>query len=411
MRILISHPNHPAQFRRLAPYLADQGHELIFLYERNEWNAPKNLNYRLIHYSPHRSGGGPYIHPYLRRLESAVLQGQAVFRVCEQLRREGWVPDVVINHVGFGNGLYLSDVFPQSRRIGLFEWYYNADDSDVDFLNKGAVSGDRRMRLRGWNAQTLLELAAVDCAVTPTVWQQQQFPEFLRNRFHVIHEGIDVEAMARLKPLKGLRPFGLPNDKKIEVVTYLSRGFETYRGFPQAMEAMALVQKQRPNVHLVLAGSDEVAYGPGRSDGRTWRQWATEELPLDPERTHWVGILQEPEYHQLLACSQVHLYLTVPFVLSWSLLEAMAAGCSLVASATPPVMEVLENGKNGLLVDFWDSHAQAAAIQRLLDDAFLSETLANQAQNTVSRYTSQNGLRAWETLLVCEDTNETATHP
>ena len=128
------------------------------------------------------------------------------------------------------------------------------------------------------------------------------------------------------------------------------------------MKAIALLQAQRPNLHALIVGSDVVAYGGMRSDGRSWGAWAKEEIPLDPHRTHWLGALQTEDYHDVLAVSDVHLYLTVPFVLSWSLLEAMAAGCALVCSATAPVAEVLQHNRSALLVDFFSPQAQVEAI-------------------------------------------------
>lgn len=409
MRILFSHASHPAQFRRLIPHLVGQGHDVVFLASSNEWHAPDVQGYRLIPYRPHRSGGGPHLHPYLRRFESAVLNGQAAFEAARRLRCEGWIPDVVINHVGFGSGLYLSDCFPEARRIGLFEWFYQGDGPDLRYLYPEGLTADHQMRLRGWNAQALLELAAVDIAVTPTQWQLAQFPQWMQPRFRVIHEGIDTDRFGELARRVGLhpRPFSLPAEEGIEVVTYLSRCFEEYRGFPQAIQALVELQRRRPQVHVLLAGSDEIAYGKPRSDGRTWRQWAIDELPLDPERTHWLGILQTEQYEQLLACSDLHLYLTVPFVLSWSLLEAMAAGCCIVASATEPVQEVLEDGESGWLVPLMDIQAQADAMDRLLDDPERRLALAGAAQRKASQYNACDGITAW-CALMCEDTDETA---
>jgi glycosyltransferase involved in cell wall biosynthesis len=215
----------------------------------------------------------------------------------------------------------------------------------------------------------------------------------------VIHEGIDTAALGQLKQMALPRPSCLPQDPDIEILTYVSRGFEEYRGFPQAMEAIALLQRQRPRLHVLIVGSDGVAYGAPRSDGRSWGAWARQELPLDPARSHWLGILQEPEYHQVLACSQVHLYLTVPFVLSWSLLEAMAAGCCIVSSRTPPVEEVLGDGENALLVDFFDPAAQAAAIGCLLDDPQRRQRLGAAAQGAAQAYDAAIGLASWRGLL------------
>ena len=357
---------------------------------------------RLIKFEPHRAGGGAAIHPYLRRLEEAVLQGQAAYRALQPLVQSGWVPDWIITHVGFGNGLYLSDVFPTARRIGLFEWYYNAVGSDADFLQQRPVEPDLQLKLRTWNAHLLMELAACDHAITPTCWQRDQFPPSFRPQLKVIHEGIDWPLMASLRGSGLPRPACLPADPDLEIVTYVSRCFEEYRGFPQAMQAIAQLQRQRPKLHVLIAGHDGVAYGNARSDGRGWGEWAKAELPLDPDRTHWLGILQDAEYQQVLACSTVHLYLTVPFVLSWSLLEAMAAGCALVASATPPVQEVLEDENSALMVDFFDSEAQVAALNRMLDDPALRHALAVSAQKKAREYTSLLGLRAWAGVLGLE---------
>ena len=402
MRILFSHTNYPAQFRRLAPSLATEGHEVVFLARHQEWHAPPPAGLRLISYQPHRAGGTEALHPYLRRMENCVLEGQAAYRACQGLQEQGWQPDWIINHVGFGNGFYLSDAFPKARRIGLFEWYYNATNADVDFLRRGPVEPDRAMRLRTWNAQILLELSHCDLGVVPTQWQRQQFPEHLSSRLRVIHEGINTLALGQLKPMGSPRPSCLPQDPDIEILTYVSRGFEEYRGFPQAMEAIALLQRQRPRLHVLIVGSDGVAYGAPRSDGRSWGAWARQELPLDPARSHWLGILQEPEYHQVLACSQVHLYLTVPFVLSWSLLEAMAAGCCIVSSRTPPVEEVLGDGENALLVDFFDPAAQAAAIGCLLDDPQRRQRLGAAAQGAAHAYDAGKGLASWRALLLVD---------
>lgn len=399
MRLLFSHTNYPAQFRRLVPSLVADGHEVVFLARHREWHAPPDQGFRLITYQPARAGGSAAIHPYLRRMEQAVLEGQAVYRAASQIAAEGWQPDCVVNHVGFGNGFYLSEAFPQARRIGLFEWYYNAFGSDVDFLQQGTVAADRQLKLRTWNSQILLEFGACHNCVTPTRWQQQQFPAALRERFEVIHEGIDVDLLGRLRTQGLPRPSVLPLDPDIEVLTYVSRGFEEYRGFPQAMQAIALLQQRRPKLHVLIAGHDGVAYGATRSDGRSWGQWAHDEVTLDPRRTHWLGMLQDETYWQVLAHSDVHLYLTVPFVLSWSLLEAAAAGCALVASGTPPVQEVLVDRESALLVDFFDSHAQADAIERLLNEPALRQQLSSAAQQRASDYSAARGLSAWRKLI------------
>ena len=399
MKLLFVHANYPAQFRRLVPYLVSLGHEVVFLAANKEWHSPSADGIRLKRYQTHRSGGSEHLHPYLRRFDNAILTGQAVYRACCELSDEDWKPDWVINHVGFGCGFYIRDAFPNTRRAALFEWYYNAFGSDVDFLRCGDVEPDRQLRLRTWNAQTLLELADVDLAVTPTGWQQKQFPLQFRSQLHVIHEGIDCDLLESLRGSDTQLPACLAGKSNVEVLTYVSRGFEEYRGFPQAMQVFNELLRQRPGLQILIAGSDVVAYGGERSDGRTWGTWAEQEFALDPERTHWLGALQTAQYHQLLACSDVHLYLTVPFVLSWSLLEAMAAGCSIVASATAPVEEVIRDGVNGMLVDFFDPVAQADAISTLLDDRHKAHRLGVAAKQAARYYSAETGLSKWTSLL------------
>ena len=196
-------------------------------------------------------------------------------------------------------------------------------------------------------------------------------------------------------------------DPELEVLTYVSRGFEEYRGFPQAMQAIALLQQRRPQLHVLIVGADVVAYGSGRPDGRSWGDWAKQDLQLDPVRTHWMGALQTDAYQQVLASSDVHLYLTVPFVLSWSLLEAMAAGCCIVASDTPPVREVLSDGESGVLVDFFSPEHQADAVEELLTSSSRRRSLANAARQASRAYDSKKGLEAWMALMSV-NSNQTA---
>ena len=324
---------------------------------------------------------------------------------CIVFEESGFVPDVIVSHAGFGNGLYLKDVFPDASRIGFFEWYYTSHEGgDVFFLHQlsgSEVLLDRAMRLRTWNAVTLLELAQSDALVVPTSFQKHQFPKVYRNQFTQIHEGVDVPFLSGLRGSSTPRPNFFPDNLKTQVVTYLARGFEVYRGFPQAIQALVLLQQMMPEVHVIIAGADQICYGgPSQApDGRTWGSWAQESAGLDPERTSWTGILQTKDYHALLAHSDVHLYLTIPFVLSWSLIEAMSAGLPLVCSDTGPVQEVLEHGKDALLAPFDDHISIAKALQDCLVNPTSAETRARNAQLRASAYDSSTALDSWEALL------------
>ena len=261
MRLLVCHNNFPGQFRRLVPAWVSQGHDVVFLSKTHEWHAPKPDGYRLIQYKPHRLAADPHQHPYLRRLEPALIEGQAAFRAARQLKeQDGWEADVVVTHVGFGNGLFLGDLFPSAHKIGLFEWFYRPFGADVDFLPPSKVSADHQQRLRIWNTEMLQELVSCDLAVVPTHWQRRQFPDCFQSSMRVIHEGVDVDGLAGLRrPLRGPRPECLPDDPEIEVLTYVSRCFEAYRGFPQVIRAICRLQQKRPKLHVLLAGHDGTA--------------------------------------------------------------------------------------------------------------------------------------------------------
>ena len=167
MKILVAHTNFPAQFRRLLPHWVASGHDVVFLARSKEWHAPNPDGYRVIAYSRHREVS-PSSHPYLSRLESSIIEGQAVIRAAFDLIKEDWQPDVLINHVGFGTGLFLKDLFPSAKKVSLFEWYYKPFGSDVDFLPPGNVSLDHQCQLRIWNSEMLLELSSCDVAILPT---------------------------------------------------------------------------------------------------------------------------------------------------------------------------------------------------------------------------------------------------
>lgn len=399
MRILVSHVNFPSQFRRLIPLWVKSGFEVIFLARQREWHSPNVDGYKVIFYntSPRISYSGQ--HPYLKRLESAVVEGQEVFRIALELKKSGWYPDCVISHVGFGNGLFLRDCFPRSKRIGLVEWFYNADSSDVDFLPPYKVSDDHRLQLRIWNSECLLEMSSLDKIVVPTYWQRHQFPLIFRDQLEVIHEGIDTSFLNNLR-LKNIRPPNcLPEDENIQVLTYVSRSFEEYRGFYQVVITIGRLLDLLPNLHVLMVGQDGVSYGSPRSGSQFSSGWAKQIFASHSSRVHWLGLLNEGDYHAVLSVSDVHFYLSIPFILSWSLLEAMAAGCSLVVSDTEPLREVLVHEHSALLVDFFSVDHQVAAIQRLLSDSCLASQLASNARLRSLDFSVDLGHDKWNSLI------------
>ena len=387
MRILFVHANYPAQFRHLSHHYASSAHhEVIFLSQGKEWTAPSNEKINLQRYQLGRDPQGELCHPYLKRFESAVLMGQACLREAIKLRQGGFKPDLIVGHSGFGSTLFLKEVWPEARFLGYFEWYYRTNGSDVGFGEKDPVSPDTACRVHTYNAPILMDLGLSDRALCPTRWQAQQFPPLLRERLDVIFDGINTKLFRPLTQAEGktgliLSNLRVPSD--VPLVTYTTRGFEPYRGWPQVAEGLSLLMKRNPQVQVLLVGSDEVAYGAARGDGRSWRQWALDTFEFDHNRLHWLPPLQYDDYRKVLQQSWVHVYWTIPFILSWGLMESLSSGCAVVASDTPPVREVISAGKQGLLVDFFDTEGLAARVDELLTDPNRRQSLGKKARQTI----------------------------
>ncbi|NEO00870.1 MAG: glycosyltransferase [Moorea sp. SIO3I7] len=383
MRILFLHPNFPAQFRHIATALAkDNRNQVVFGTRRKEGQLPGVLK---ALYNPSREAR-PETHHYVRPLENAVLQGQGVYRLANQLKAKGFVPDVVYGHSGWGPTLFIKDAFPQARLLCYFEWFYHAHGTDADFDPSEPLNADDEARIRMKNAPILLDLASCDRGLSPTYWQRQQFPADFHNRITVRHDGVDTEFF---KPNPGaklvLKRINLDLSEVEELVTYVARGMEPYRGFPQLIEAIGILQQRRPKCHAVIVGENRVAYGKTLPDGKTYKDLMLEKVPLDLDRVHFTGLLPYSEYLQVLQASSVHVYLTRPFVLSWSMLESLSTGCLVVASDTPPVTEVIEDGINGLLVDFFSPEEIADRVEEALDHPEQMAAIRAKARETIQQ--------------------------
>lgn len=394
MNILFLHPNYPGQFLQLALYLATLNRHNVVYLSRDE-NGSKLPGVQVAKYKISREATKG-VHHYIKLAEEAVLEGQAVIKGIDALRRQiNFVPDVVVGHSGWGSTLYVKDVLPNVPLIGYFEWYYHSIGSDVSYWPDEKVEIDDMCRVRTINAHHLLSLQACDVHYTPTEWQRAQFPEMYRKDMKVIHEGVETDFY---KPMIGRKMIferlKLNLSDCDEIVTYLSRGFEPYRGFPQFMEAIRILLARRPKCHVVIAGTDKTCYGTQYSDNKTWKQLEEEKGGYDKNRVHFVGHLSRDEYLMMIQASTVHVYLTRPFVLSWSCLESMAAGCCLVASKTPPVVEAVEDGVNGLLANFRRPEHIAYRIEEALDDAPLRERLGKAARESIiERYDLKDCIR------------------
>jgi glycosyltransferase involved in cell wall biosynthesis len=397
MNVLFIHQNFPGQFRPIAKHLAaDAGNRVVAICQPQ---ASGLAGVACLTYRPARKPTQG-VHPYLASTEAYVLNGQAVARMLLKLKSQGFVPDVVLTHTGWGEALYVKDIFPQVPLAGFFEFFYRAHGADAGFDPEYPTPLDGNLRLRTRNAIHLLSLDAADAGVTPTAWQRSVFPAEYQPKLQLLHEGVDT-ALAVPDPAAWLTlPDGRALSCRDEVITYVSRNLEPYRGFHYFMRAVSLICRCRPRAQVLIVGGDEVSYGSRLPAGQTYRGKLLAEVAIDPARVHFLGRVPYATYLKVLQVSSAHVYLTVPFVLSWSMLEAMAAGCLVIGSDTPPVREVIRHGENGLLVDFCSPRAIADAVNWALDNPAAMQPLRQKARQTVlERYTLAQGVNAYRALI------------
>ena len=374
MRLLFVHQNFPGQYRHLAAHFSRQrGNEVVALGEKG--NLLRNRPF-----APGIKVFGYQINPQSQGFEApvvkAIQRGRATAAAALQMRRAGFRPDVIFTHLGWGEALFLKDVFPDAKVLLYCEFFYRAQGGDMGFDPEFPASAESLLRLRVMNAPLLMSLDASDWGVAPTRWQQRQFPSAHRARMSVAHDGIDTDFVSPRQ-----------QESSEEIVTYAARNLEPYRGFHTFMRAIPEIQKRRPKARIVIVGGDEVSYSARLPEGETYRARLLRELDgkIDLSRVQFTGRIPYGQYLDLLRRSSVHVYLTYPFVLSWSLLEAMSAGCLVVGSRTPPVEEVIRDGENGLLVDFFSPEGIAAKVDDALSGEFQS-LKQNARQTVVDRY-------------------------
>ena len=370
----------PGQYKHLArAFGAEGGHRIYFVTKHKTAEIPGVT--RVTYAMPKLEAPPPSIR-YLTNATRGVIQGQQVWRVCQSLsQREQFTPDIIICHPGWGDVLFLKDLYPKARILSFFEFYYRATGADVGF--EEPVTADDHARVRMKNVTNLLSLEQADWGVAPTVWQWSLHPRDAHAKISVLHDGVDVDVCAP----NAAASFSLANGKIFrpgdEVVTYIARNFEPYRGFATFMKTAEILLRARPNLHIIAVGADEVSYGRKAPDGKTYRQIMSEQVTLAEDRIHFIGTVPYADLIALFQISAAHLYLTYPFVLSWSMLEAMASGVALVASNTKPVQEVVAHGVHGLLADFFSPEDVAAKISQLLDDPTRNAAMRAAARATV----------------------------
>jgi len=388
MKILFIHQNFPGQFKFLAPALVEAGHVVRTLTMRDtakkSWLGVTIDRYTLNKFSTKG------IHPWVSDFESKAIRAEACFRAALELRKQGYEPDLIIAHHGWGESLFLKDVWPKAR-LGIYcEFFYKSHGLDVGFDPEfPEVDEGYACKLGLKNVNNLLHMQIADAGISPTNWQASTFPEPFRSKITIAHDGIDTDAMVPNPEVSLTLGNGqVKLTRQDEIITFVNRNLEPYRGYHIFMRALPEILKRRPNARILIVGGDGregPSYGPTPGGGDSWKEIFKSEISSviaeeDWARVHYSSNLPYQYFTKLLQLSTVHVYLTYPFILSWSLLEAMSVGCSIVASATPPVLEVIRDNETGRVFDFFDAHGLADQVCELLEDEAKRSVLGKEAR-------------------------------
>lgn len=371
MKVLFIHQNFPGQFVHLSADLAKDKNNTVVALTIEKQVSPPGVTVRP--YTLLRSPAQD-THYLLQDEESKILRAEACAAAAMQLKREGFEPDVIMAHPGWGEALFIKDVFPHAKLVIYCEFYYAAEGQDVGFDPEfPALTFAQRCRLRLKNTTNLLSMEIADAAISPTEWQKSTYPAWAQKKITVIHDGIDLERL-KFNPDARLTIANASGEKRQfkpgdEVLSYVSRNLEPVRGFHIFMRTLPEVLQRRPNAHAIIVGGDDVSYGNPPPGGRSWKEYMLAEVgsELDMSRVHFVGKVPYQSYINLLSISHVHTYWTTPFVLSWSFLEAAANGMQLVASDTTPIAEYAKK-LDVKTVNFFDIYGFSSVLEKSLDD-------------------------------------------
>jgi len=384
VKVAFIHQNLPAQFGYLIRHMATAGdHRVVCISRRKDYTPPGvgRVTYELP------DSALPAPNPFVSPLESAVRHGLQVARACDALRGKGFEPDIILAHPGWGESLFVKEVFPRTPLLHYCEFFYRTHGADVNFDPHAQQDLRTNCSTRSRNAHLLLALEAGDWGMAPTHWQKSVHPEPFLNRISVRFDGIDTDVASPLSDARVTLPDGRVMRPGDPLVTYVARGLEPYRGFPSFMRALPMILRAVPDARVAIVGANQTFYGPPPGPTESWKDRLLAEVALDPTRVHFLGRIPYADYLSLLRVSAAHVYLTVPFVLSWSMLEAMSTGCLVVASDTAPVREVIEHERDGILVDFFSPDAIADRVIEALRHPDRMQPIRQAARWTaISRY-------------------------
>lgn len=379
MHILFIHQNYPAQFGHIARHLIQsRGWRCSFV---SKTPAGDSGGVRKIEYQT-RGGAREANHYCARTFENAIWHSHGVFEACKA--HPDLKPDLIVGHSGFGSTVFLPELYPGVPIINYFEYYYHTVDSDIDFRPEFPLAEIDRLRARARNAMLLLDLQTCDRGYSPTKFQQTRFPESYRSKIEVIFDGIETEVYhSKVGPPRKVAGKTIPEGTRI--VTYVSRGFESMRGFDIFMRVAKRILEQYPNVVFLCVGSDRICYGGDEKhiSQKTFREHVLAQDNYDLSKFIFTGLVPIQTLVDVFNLSDLHIYLTVPFVLSWSLMDALACGCVVLASDTAPVREMIVDGTNGLLAGFFDVEGMASKAVEVLKDPDAFAHLGRAAEATI----------------------------
>jgi glycosyltransferase involved in cell wall biosynthesis len=388
MKIVFVHQNFPGQFKRLAKTFVDEGHQVVALGMLKQSPIPG------VDYHSYSPVPGPEDAPYQNRFSPVIPRLRRAYGVAHKARelaRKGFEPDVVVVNTGWGENLFLKDVWPKARHVAYFEYYYAPKGQDLDFDPEFPVTNEEVVwRLRAKNAMQLGALDAADIAVAPTQYQRDTFPTYLRDRIHIIHDGIDTKSLAPKPDIKiKIGKEGPLLSREKPVVTYVTRNIEPMRGAHIVLRSLPYMLDIDPELQVIIIGGRGNSYSGSAPNGQSWFDVFKSKIerPVDWSRVHFVGNLPYDQFVRVLQTSSAHIYMTYPFVLSWSSIEAMALECRMVASDTEPVREIIQDGVNGRLFPFFDEKALAERVREAIVDKEKSAAMAREARRiAVEKY-------------------------
>lgn len=389
MNYLFVHQNFPGQFIHLAPALVKLGHE-VHAFVMRKGSSGNWLDVQLHEVKPIQ-GSTPGVHPWVVDFETKVIRGESVFRAALALKQSGYEPDVIIAHPGWGESLFLKDVWPKAHLAIYCEFNYAESGLDVGFDPEFSTldEGDA-CRLRLKNLNNWMHFGLAQSAIAPTHFQAGTFPAPFRKKIQVLHDGIDTATIRPSTDVEFVLPDATVLTREDEVITFANRNLEPYRGYHVFMRALPSILRERPKARVLIVGGDQTSYGRAPSGKTTWKQTFVDEVRSQISDADWARVCFLPQlprdsFLKFLQVSRVHVYFTYPFVAGWSLLEAMSAGCVVVGSDTEPVREFVSHRETGVLTPFFDVPRLVESISEVLNNQRLRQKISAEARYLVER--------------------------